>query len=292
MGAVASRGGAAPKKTADDDEPPPLVIGDDPIGLPGGPAATPGQPAPAAQDEPAAPAKKRARLAASDDPESPGYKSAGARGKAWEALEASAERDLSALKLAGGGKKDDATDLFVLQTTNIEDHEATVEYPIRKGLRQAAEFVADFMAGKSKRVFRKWDPVARAKTEKIAEAQAKIARKKSVEGKLEDFKPSKSGRKSLDDYFVVGTGELYPLKQHADVRFHVVGGTKATASLILDFVLAGSDKTKRMWNVFDRFRTQADADTFIAQLRNWYDTMEQQRSKIAAIYNAKTTRRC
>ncbi|MGD0899591.1 MAG: hypothetical protein ABR915_17310 [Thermoguttaceae bacterium] len=121
---------------------------------------------------------------------------------------------------------------------------------------------------------------------------AKNARARSIEGKLEAFKPTKPGRKSPDDYFVVGTGELFPTTQHADIRFHVVGGTKPTASMLLEFILAGSDKTQRMWHVFDRFRSQADADTFIAQLRNWYDTMEQQRAQMAAIYNAKTTRRC
>ena len=48
----------------------------------------------------------------------------------------SAKKELGELKLAGGGKKDDVNDYFVLGTIDIQDHEATVEYPIRRACKR------------------------------------------------------------------------------------------------------------------------------------------------------------
>jgi len=301
-GGVAWGAGAAkPPKPADDD-PPPLVIGDEQAGAPSKGESeivkprVKGATDDAAADEsaPAPVGKKPAKLSAKDDPNSSEYRPEGDRkhGPKWDETVQAVKKELSAMKLSGGGKKDDLGDYFVLGTIDIQDHKATLDYPIQQGLQKAAELMADFMADKPKDAFRKWRAVGRVKSEHAAEGLAKNARAKSIDGQLEVFKPAKPGKKSLDDYFVVGTGELFPATQNADIRFHVVGGTQATASMLLEFILAGSDKTKRMWHVFFRAHTQEEADTYIAQLRNWYDTMEQQRAEMAAIYNAKTTRRC
>jgi hypothetical protein len=297
---VAWGAGAAKRPKASDDDPPPLVIGDEQAGAPSKedesePAIAPPVKADADESVPAIVVKKPAKPAKPDsqnDPNSPDYRPEGTHGPKWNDILQSVKKELGELKLAGGGKKDDVNDYFVLGTIDIQDHKATVEYPIREGLQKAAELMADFMADKPKDAFRKWRGVGRVKNEKAAEGLAKNARAKSIEGQLEAFKPAKPGKKSLDDYFVVGTGELFPATQNADIRFHVVGGTSATASMLLEFILAGSDKTKRMWHVFFRAHTEDEANTYIAQLRNWYDTMEQQRAQMAAIYNAKTTRRC
>jgi hypothetical protein len=313
-GAVWGAGAKTPPKASDDD-PPPLVIGEEQAVAPANEASKDQGSEPVGKghqaDRPRVPAglggsnldepcpepvsKKPAKPAkpdSQDDPNSPDYRPEGTHGPKWNDTLQAVKKELGELKLAGGGKKDDVNDYFVLGTIDIQDHKATVEYPIRQGLQKAAELMADFMTDKPKGAFRKWRGVGRAKAEKAAEGLAKNARAKSIEGQLEAFKPAKPGKKSLDDYFVVGTGELFPATQHADIRFHVVGGTSGTASMLLEFILAGSEKTKRMWHVFFRAHTEEEANNYIAQLRNWYDTMETQRAQMASIYNAKTTRRC
>jgi hypothetical protein len=236
--------------------------------------------------------KNNGKPASNNDPSSPDYRGPAdqVRGADWDEMFKNVEKDLAALKISGGGKKNDEQDFFVLGTIDIEDHKAIVDYPIRLGLKKAAELIADFMTDKPKGALRQWRPIGRV-TEN-PDALARKARSQSIENQLEAFKPSKAAKRSLDDYFVVGTAELVIKTENADIRFFVVNGTKATASFLLDFILTGGDDTKRRWHVFYRARSKDDADKYIAQLRQWYDTMEAQRDHMAAIYHAKTTKRC
>ena len=161
------------------------------------------------------------------------------------------EKEFAALKPAGGGKREDS-DFFVAATIDLVDHKATVDYPIVEGLRKASEQLADFMLDQPEGGLRRWKAVGRSKSLKAAEGLRKNARNQSIEGQLENFKLMRSGRKSLEDFFVVGTAELFKETQHADVRFQILNGTKATASFLLDFILSGDSQTQRQWHVFFR----------------------------------------
>ena len=282
------------------DDPPPLRIvapasDKDKDDAPGAltPAFQPPVAVPGSDSDQPPVVKKKGKKAAAADPNSSDYQSEDSRhsnsGKR-EALIGTIEKDFDAMKSLG--KKDNDADYFVYGTIDIQDHKAAVEYPIEQGMRKAAEAVADFMLDKPARAVRQWKSFGRAKNMKAAEFIKKKARDQSIEGQLEAFKLTKAGKKTLEDYFVVGTAELFPITENADVRFQVTGGTKDTASFLLDFILAGKKETKRQWHVFFRAKTQAEADKYIAQLRSWYDSQEQQRAQIAAIYHARTTRRC
>jgi hypothetical protein len=282
-------------KKADDDEPPPLGI------VPDSPAGGSKKKAKEADDgdDNIGPAKaspsddspkgKKKKGRASRNPGNKDYKPEAGDGKREEEI-SSAEKQLEEVVFKG---KKDANDFFVLVTIALKNHKAEVDYPIIQGLRKAAEYAADFSLDADPGEIRKWKAYGRAKNEKAGEFLKKQAQGESIEGKLEAFKLTKgSGRKTPDDYFVVGTAELNTRTENADVRFKVVGGTKATASYLLDFILTTVDGIKRQWNVFFRLKTQAEADKYIADLRSWYDSMESERARIAQIYHARTTQRC
>ena len=282
------------KAKVDDDEPPPLDIvpgaggpmkskeaveGDDAMGA--------GKPASGDDSEPVRPAKKK--KSRSHSPGSKDYKPESGSAGREEAVTA-AEKELE--EVAFKGKKD-ANDFFVMATIALKDHKAETDYPIIQGLRQAAEFAADFKLGAEPGEIRRWKASGRAKNEKAAEFLKKQAQAQSIEGKLEAFKLTKvSGKKSPDDYFVVGTAEVNSRTENADVRFKIITGVKATADHLLDFILTSTAGLKRDWHVFFRLKTQAEADKYIADLRSWYDSMESERARIAQIYHARTTRRC
>jgi hypothetical protein len=205
-------------------------------------------------------------------------------------LVASITEELSQLKPAGGKREEN--DWFAFGTIDLQDHQAKVEYPIVQGLRKTAEQIADFMSTKPEDAVRQYRIFGRSKTEKLAQGIVRKARAQSIEGQLEIFKITPPGKRSDDDTFVVGTGVLFKSTRHADIRFEIVKGVKATGNFLLDFILTPEQNTEREWHVFFRCRTEDQATEYRTQLRQWYDTLEAQRSQIAAIYHAKTTRRC
>jgi hypothetical protein len=91
---------------------------------------------------------------------------------------------------------------------------------------------------------------------------------------------------------VVGTADMNPRTQNADIRFEVLNGVKSAADFLIDFIFARPKDHKGEWHVFYRARTEAQATTYRQQMRDWYDSLEAERAQLAAIYNAKTTRRC
>ena len=285
----------AGKESEDPDKPPPLIVApaskDDSTDI-----ATPNVktelPSRRGSSD-AAPERKSSRRKPSADPDNTEYRPEGGRSKGAkrEEMVDTVEKQFAALKPAGGGKKEE-TDFFVAATIDLVDHKATVDYPVVEGLRKASEQIADFVLDAPENGIRRWRAFGRAKTQKAAEGLRKNARSQSIEGQLDAFKLSRAGRKSPEDYFVVGTAELFKATQHADVRFQVLNGTSATASFLLDFILSGDSNTQRQWHVFFRAKTDEDANKYIQQLREWYDSQESQRAQIAQIYHARTTRRC
>jgi hypothetical protein len=258
------------------------------LGLAAVDAAAAAKKAKASGDKPAPSARP------STDPDGANYRPDDGRamgGAKREEMIASVEQQLDEQKILGG-KKDAEADLFVVGAIDLQNHQATVDYQVLKGLRHAAEWVADFMLGGPKGAIRKWHAYGRAKTEKAAQNLCQKAKADSFEGKLEALKLNKPGKKSSDDAFVVGTAELNLATRNADIRFQVLKGTKTAASFLIDFILSSRSEVQRQWHVFYRAKTEDDATQYVQQLRNWYDTMESQRASIAQIYNAKTTRRC
>ena len=103
----------------------------------------------------------------------------------------------------------------------MQDHKAIVDFKVIEGLREAAEWVTDFVLGCPRGAVRKWKAFAHTTTKELAEKQAKAARAQSVEAKLEAFPLTKSkmAKRSNSDAFVIGTAELEMVTKHADIRF-------------------------------------------------------------------------
>ena len=226
-----------------------------------------------------------------DDPYSPGYGLPDHQrrgGPAGDELLTSIKSKLAALKPAHGKVADD--DFFVVGTIDLENHHATVEYVIKQGLRQTAEFIADFVQGEKPGTVRHWRAFGRAPNPKAAEAIRTKAKAESIEGRLTAF-PS-SGKKSPDDYFVVGTADMNSRTLHADIRFEVLNGVKVTADFLTDFIYKRTRGHEGEWHVFFRGRTEAQVTAYRQRLRDAYDSLETQRAQLASIYHAKSTARC
>ncbi len=235
-------------------------------------------------------AKPPAKAASSDDPNSPDYSPPSEKGgPERDSLLASVKQKLDTFK-PGFGKKADE-DFFVVGTIDLKDHHAVVDFVIKEGVQQTADFVADFVLGKPKGAIREWRVFARAKTEKAAEAQRLKAKSQSIEDQLAAFKLSTPGKKSADDYFVIGTADMNKVTLHADIRFEILNGVKSAADFLIDFIFNRSKDHKGEWHVFYRAHTEAQAIDYRQQMRDWYDSMEAQRAEIAAIYNAQSTTR-
>jgi len=236
------------------------------------------------------PPAKKARV---DDPNSPDYRVPSVEhrgGTERDKLVADTKKTLNAMKPPYGKKEEG--DLFVVGTIELRDHHASVDFVIQEGVQKAAEFIADFVLGKTPGEIREWRAFNRAKAMKNAEVLRAKAKAESVEGKLTAFKLDTKGKKSPDDYFVVGTADLNTNTLHADIRFEILNGIKATADFIIDFILNRPKDHTGEWHVFYRAHTEAQATDYRQQMRDWYDNLQSQRSRIAAIYNAKTTARC
>ena len=235
------------------------------------------------------------KQAGSDDPSRPNYHSS-ANGNA-----AGAERDkllveikatLEAFKPKPAHTKKGDDDLFVVGTIDLVNHHATIDFVIKQGLEPTADFIADFVLGKEADAIRQWHAFGRAKTMKVAEALRTKAKSESIEDQLVAFKLNTHGKKSLEDYFVVGTGDLSQVTSHADIRFEILKGVKNTADFLIDFIFNRPKSHLGEWHVFFRAHTEAQATDFRQQLRQWYDTLAAQREELAAIYHAKSTARC
>jgi hypothetical protein len=234
----------------------------------------------------------RAKLADSDNPNSPNYRLPSERqgGANRDKLLATIKKTLDATKPSYGKKADE--DLFVVGTIDLENHHAAVDFVIKDGVQQTADFVAVFVLGKGPGVIREWRVFGRAKNMKAAEVLRAKAKAESIEDQLAAFKLSTAGKKSPDDYFVIGTADLNTATSHADIRFEILSGVKSAADFLIDFTFNRPKNHKGEWHVFFRAHTEDKATAYRQQMRDWYDSLEAQRAQIAAIYNAKTTARC
>lgn len=119
-------------------------------------------------------------------------------------------------------------------------------------------------------------------------------RKKSVEALLRQIgrlKPTDAPKKTLDDYFVVGTADLNVQTQNADVRFEARQGQHSVAEYLVDYVLTAPENTLRKWHVFSRHKEGSEAEKALTQLRMQYDQSLAYQAQLRQIYAAATMRR-
>lgn len=233
-----------------------------------------------------------------DDPNSSDYRLPGDEQEAGhhkgranrETLLATVKETLEAFKLAHGKKAGD--DFFVVGTIDLQKHHAIVDFVVKQGVQSTAEFITDFVLGEGRGVIRERRLFGRAKNAKAAEVLRTKAKADSIGDRLAAFKLNTPGKKSPDDYFVIGTADLNSMTLHADVRFEILNGVDKAADFLIDFIFNKPKSHKGEWHVFFRARTQAQATDYRQKLRDWYDSLESQREEIATIYNAKTTARC
>lgn len=244
------------------------------------------------QDTDNRPAKKRS---SKDDPNSPDYVLPGSEHKGGPErdkllAEINGKLDGADLKPSHAKKADD--DFFVVGTIDLQNHKANVEFEIKQGVQQTADYIADFVLGKQPGMVREWRVFGRAKNIKAAEFIRTKAKADSIEGQLAAFKMTNGGKKSPEDYFVVGTADLNKATLNANIRFEVLQGIKKTADFLIDFIFNSPKNHKGEWHVFFRGHTEAQANDYRQQMRDWYDSMEAERAQLASIYNARTTARC
>lgn len=231
--------------------------------------------------------------AGSEDPNSPTYHLPAQKpqtGADRGALLASVIEKLNEFKPAGAKKADD--DFFVVGTIDLKDHHAAVDYLIKQGVQKTADFIVEFMSGKAPGTVREWRVFARANNLKAAQTLVAKAKSESIESRLAAFKRNRQGKKSPDDFFVIGTADMNNTTLHADIRFEILAGVKNAADFLIDFIFNRPKNHKGEWHVFYRGGTEAEATDYRQQMRDWYDSMEAQRAQLAAIYNAKSTARC
>jgi hypothetical protein len=107
-------------------------------------------------------------------------------------------------------------------------------------------------------------------------------------GKL---KPADAPKKSLEDYFVLGTADLNVRTKAADVRFEARQGQQSVAEYLVDYVLTAPENTLRKWHVFSRHKEGSQAEEALAQLRRQYDQSLAYQAQLRKIYAASTMRR-
>lgn len=105
------------------------------------------------------------------------------------------------------------------------------------------------------------------------------------------FKPTDAPKKSLDDYFVIGTADLNVQTRDADVRFEARQGQKSVAEYLADYVLTAPENAFRKWHVFSRHKEGSQAEEALAQLRVRYDQSLAYQAQLRQIYAAATMRR-
>jgi hypothetical protein len=105
------------------------------------------------------------------------------------------------------------------------------------------------------------------------------------------FKPTDAPKKSLDDYFVLGTAEVNVRTLDAGVCFEARQGQRSVAEYLVDYVLAASEDTFRKWHVFSRHKDGYVAEQALNSVRMQYDQSLAYQAQLRQIYAAKTMRR-
>ncbi len=125
-----------------------------------------------------------------------------------------------------------------------------------------------------------------------AEAKKRAKIVKDYFRKLGRMRPGDSKKKSLDDYFLVGTAELTAETRHADIRFEVKQGQTDVAEFLVSYTHDLPETVLRKWHVFSRFADGDKAEEALQLTRTQYDEMAAYQAQLRQIYGARTSRRC
>lgn len=107
-------------------------------------------------------------------------------------------------------------------------------------------------------------------------------------GKL---KPADAPKKSLDDYFVIGTADLNVRTRDANVRFEARQGQQSVAEYLVDYLLTAPEDALRKWHVFSRYKEGSQAEAALSELRTRYDQSLAYQAQLRQIYAATSMRR-
>ncbi len=129
------------------------------------------------------------------------------------------------------------------------------------------------------------------KKEDDVEAKKRAAMVKNFTRKLGRMKPDGTLRKSMDDFFLVGTADLDPATGHADVRFSAKQGQEAVAEFLVSYITEAPQSIVRKWHVFYRLKDAEQAEEALQYVRTQYDQAEAYRETIKRAYGARTVRR-
>lgn len=119
-------------------------------------------------------------------------------------------------------------------------------------------------------------------------------RKKFIETlfrQIGQLKPTDSPKKSLDDYFVLGTADVNVRTLDAGVCFEARQGQRSVAEYLVDYLLAAPEDTFRKWHVFSRHKDGSVAEQALNSVRMQYDQSLAYQAQLREIYAAKTMRR-
>ncbi len=115
---------------------------------------------------------------------------------------------------------------------------------------------------------------------------------KKMERQLGRLPVEDATRRSMEDFYLIGTADLNQLTQHADVCFRVLQGQQKVAPFLVEYILDAPEGTLRRWHVFVRFKDSGLAEEALQMARTQYDEAQSYREEIARTYQARTTRRC
>ena len=139
---------------------------------------------------------------------------------------------------------------------------------------------------------REWRVFARTNNLKAAQTLLAKAKSESIESRLAAFKRNRQGKKSPDDFFVIGTADMNSTTLHADIRFEILAGVKNAADFLIDFIFNRPKNHKGEWHVFYRGGTEAEATELSPADARLVRLDGGPAVQLAAIYNAKSTARC
>ena len=119
-------------------------------------------------------------------------------------------------------------------------------------------------------------------------------RKKFIDAlfrQIGQLKPTDAPKRSLDDFFVLGTADVNVRTLDAGVCFEARQGQRSVAEYLVDYVLAASEDTFRKWHVFSRHKDGYVAEQALDSVRMQYDQSLAYQAQLREIYAAKTMRR-
>lgn len=104
---------------------------------------------------------------------------------------------------------------------------------------------------------------------------------------VDKLQPTDAKKKSLDDFFVVGTADLNAKTRDADIRFEVRQGQRALSEYLVDYVLTTPENTLRKWHVFSRHNDRYVAKQALEFTRIQFDASLAYQAQLRRMYAAR-----